>query len=77
MNKQKGGYLNGLMNKKLDVVNKMADDKIGIVNEILDKKFIIICKICIGIILLLIMLINAIYTLNRKINKKLLKDQEK
>ena len=77
MSKQQGGYLSGLMNKKLDVVNKIADDKIGVVNGILDKKFLIICKLCIGIILLLIMLIDAIYTLTRKINQKLLKDQEK
>tara|TARA_Y100000591_G_C21794319_1_gene678433 strand:- start:651 stop:884 length:234 start_codon:yes stop_codon:yes gene_type:complete len=77
MSKQQGGYLSGLMNKKIDAVNKMADDKIGVVNEILDKKFIIICKLCIGIILLLIMLIDAIYTLTNKINQKLLKDQEK
>ena len=77
MSKQQGGFFNRIMNKKLDVVNKMADDKIGVVNGILDKKFIIICKLCIGIILLLIMLIDAIYTLTNKINQKLLKDQEK
>lgn len=77
MSKQQGGYLSGLMNKKIDAVNKMADDKIGVVNGILDKKFIIICKICIGIILLLIMLIDSIYTLTHKINQKLLKEQEK
>ena len=38
MSKQQGGYLSGLMNKKIDTVNKMADDKIGVVNGILDKK---------------------------------------
>ena len=35
MSKQQGGYLSGLMNKKLDVVNKIADDKF---NDESDKK---------------------------------------
>ena len=78
MSKQQGGFINGIMNNKIDMVNQLADEKITKVDCIINNKFITLCRLFIAIILLLVILINSIHTLIHKFNQKfLIKDEEK